>query len=921
MDTRSLVQQIMDTTSTWLDEQLRSDGRQSEPQATCRPLLGHWMADPSSAHLASVQNWCHPFGSRANALQQLIQQAKAERGYYPLGRNGYWHLGVHFDVGTAGTMDQAYVRCLADGEVVAYRIDTQSPCTTYHLDGEPVERVFSRNFVLVRHRLQAPEISGVDDTPPSLTFFSLYMHLQDWEPYAESPELSRPGFWPLAARYQVNPNVRDTHAGSPGVVGLRVRNQATRGKVIGLLPHGTAVTINGQGDFREWIDSPGPVALQNPDGSLRGYVAFSNLRPNASGSYRVQLNQDNSTLNVRAEPNGNSEVLFKLPQGTEVTISGEGQFRKLERVNQYLHYASLMSEREPDALDRILVLDKPVPIRAGELIGHLGNYQDLEDVVPQQQLHLEVFSHEDVEAFMDVSRAWAKHLPASSRTWLTLPQGTSVVPHQEYFSVAGPPSVGVDTPTSAAELHLPKQQLDGLGAEKTLRIPARNGEDGCTWYRLDDLLHDVEGLLLKGWVRVEDNNAQWHSPWDWSGYAAILNGDSLESCQAYALKVQGILPSEKDRARAAQLADLSDRGPIRNRLFDLIGRGPNPGEVMSAEQLQQALRLPAQAQSVSRLAIYSESDWYWRPGKWDVLDDLYGHRSSAPHINWLAEKERIENLSWWQAVAPNLALPTDGQVWHLHPIGMMGSFSEFDFSFTLEVMRKLYPALGAERYKDLQDIAEELNSHLVFYKLDTHLRRAHFFAQILQETGLSLRVEEDLSYRVSALISKFSYFKSNPDEANLHGFVVLQGKIKADGMAMGIEDFKAIANGAYGGQENLGNTGVSSGDGWKYRGRGLKHLTGRYNYQKFTEWHQKNSALWPSDDLDFIASPDFLVRAKYAARSAAYFWLDKKLYERADKGSAPFVVDLITDIVNRDTDSRSRRKQNFNQLWVEEVLK
>lgn len=676
MDTRSLVQQIMDTTSTWLDEQLRSDGRQSEPQATCRPLLGHWMADPSSAHLASVQNWCHPFGSRANALQQLIQQAKAERGYYPLGRNGYWHLGVHFDVGTAGTMDQAYVRCLADGEVVAYRIDTQSPCTTYHLDGEPVERVFSRNFVLVRHRLQAPEISGVDDTPPSLTFFSLYMHLQDWEPYAESPELSRPGFWPLAARYQVNPNVRDTHAGSPGVVGLRVRNQATRGKVIGLLPHGTAVTINGQGDFREWIDSPGPVALQNPDGSLRGYVAFSNLRPNASGSYRVQLNQDNSTLNVRAEPNGNSEVLFKLPQGTEVTISGEGQFRKLERVNQYLHYASLMSEREPDALDRILVLDKPVPIRAGELIGHLGNYQDLEDVVPQQQLHLEVFSHEDVEAFMDVSRAWAKHLPASSRTWLTLPQGTSVVPHQEYFSVAGPPSVGVDTPTSAAELHLPKQQLDGLGAEKTLRIPARNGEDGCTWYRLDDLLHDVEGLLLKGWVRVEDNNAQWHSPWDWSGYAAILNGDSLESCQAYALKVQGILPSEKDRARAAQLADLSDRGPIRNRLFDLIGRGPNPGEVMSAEQLQQALRLPAQAQSVSRLAIYSESDWYWRPGKWDVLDDLYGHRSLAPHINWLAEKERIESLSWWHAVALNLALPTDGQVWHLNPISIIGLLSE-----------------------------------------------------------------------------------------------------------------------------------------------------------------------------------------------------------------------------------------------------
>lgn len=909
MDTRSLVQQIMDTTSTWLDEQLRSDGRQSEPQATCRPLLGHWMADPASAHLAPVQNWSHPFGSRANALQQLIQQAKAERGYYPLGRNGYWHLGVHFDAGTAGTMDQAYVRCLADGEVVAYRIDTQSPCTTYHLDGEPVERVFSRNFVLVRHRLQAPEISDVDDTPPSLTFFSLYMHLQDWELYAESPEISRPGFWPLAARYQVNPNVSDTHAGSPGVVGLRVRNQATRGKVIGLLPHGTAVTVNGQGDFREWIDSPGPVALQNPDGSLRGYVAFSNLRPNASGSYRVQLNQDNSTLNVRAEPNGNSEVLFKLPQGTEVTISGEGQFRKLERVNQYLHYASLMSEREPDALNRILVLDKPVPIRAGELIGHLGNYQDLEDVVPQQQLHLEVFSHEDVEAFMDVSRAWAKHLPASSRTWLTLPQGTSVVPHQEHFSVAGPPSVGVDTPTSAAELHLPKQQLDGLGAEKTLRIPARNGEDGCTWYRLDDLLHDVEGLLLKGWVRVEDNNAQWHSPWDWSGYAAILNGDSLESCQAYALKVQGILPSEKDRARAAQLADLSDRGPIRNRLFDLIGRGPNPGEVMSAEQLQQALRLPAQAQSVSRLAIYSESDWYWRPGKWDVLDDLYGHRSSAPHINWLAEKERIENLSWWQAAAPSLGMPLGAKVWSLHPVSLVGNFNR-KINITVGMLRLVFEGLldSNEAEELLNEMSKQLNAQGEQYKLDTPLRLSHFFAQVRQEIGARCNVVEDLTYSTLGLQNTFRYFRMNSDEADLYGYT---GNVKY----VSEKNQIAIANRAYAGR--YGNGDISSGDGWRYRGRGLKHLTFKDNYFAFKKFH---SRFW-GEDVDFVKYPELLHEDyKYSVRSGVYFWLSNKLFVEADKGANSSVVDSITRIINESTDSYDRRRFHFRRIYKDEKI-
>ena len=246
MDTRSLVQQIMDTTSTWLDEQLRSDGRQSEPQATCRPLLGHWMADPPALTWRLSRIGATLFGSRANALQQLIQQAKAERGYYPLGRNGYWHLGVHFDVGTAGTMDQAYVRCLADGEVVAYRIDTQSPCTTYHLDGEPVERVFAKL------RLGAASVTGSGNLrrrryPAQPDIFQPVHALAGLGAVCRVAGVIAPWLLALAARYQVNPNVRDTHAGSPGVVGLRVRNQATRGKVIGLLPHGTAVTINGQG--------------------------------------------------------------------------------------------------------------------------------------------------------------------------------------------------------------------------------------------------------------------------------------------------------------------------------------------------------------------------------------------------------------------------------------------------------------------------------------------------------------------------------------------------------------------------------------------------------------------------------------------------------------------------------------------------
>jgi predicted chitinase len=59
---------------------------------------------------------------------------------------------------------------------------------------------------------------------------------------------------------------------------------------------------------------------------------------------------------------------------------------------------------------------------------------------------------------------------------------------------------------------------------------------------------------------------------------------------------------------------------------------------------------------------------------------------------------------------------------------------------------------------------------------------------------------------------------------------------------------------------------------------------------------------------------------KYAVRSAASFWLSNKLYEVADKGSAPEIVDLITAVINKHTKSHSDRRSHFRKLWSYEVL-
>lgn len=59
---------------------------------------------------------------------------------------------------------------------------------------------------------------------------------------------------------------------------------------------------------------------------------------------------------------------------------------------------------------------------------------------------------------------------------------------------------------------------------------------------------------------------------------------------------------------------------------------------------------------------------------------------------------------------------------------------------------------------------------------------------------------------------------------------------------------------------------------------------------------------------------------KYAARSAANFWVSKKLYELADKGAESKVVDSITGILNKDTDSYPERRANFDRLWSAKVF-
>lgn len=221
-------------------------------------------------------------------------------------------------------------------------------------------------------------------------------------------------------------------------------------------------------------------------------------------------------------------------------------------------------------------------------------------------------------------------------------------------------------------------------------------------------------------------------------------------------------------------------------------------------------------------------------------------------------------------------------------------------SITKEQLKKVFPAADDDY---LQQIAGELNTGLAKYGLDTVLRRAHFCAQVRQEGGAALEAKvESLNYSPESLKSTFKYYRLHPDEAVTDGYERDAKTRKITRKA----DQEAVGNKAY--ADRNGNGDAASGDGWKFRGRGLIQVTGRSNYREATLQY---AAVYSGDKVDFEDKPELMAEFPYTVRSAVCFWTKHDLHKLADRGSADEDVDRITAVINRDTDSYGDRRSHF----------
>jgi putative chitinase len=143
------------------------------------------------------------------------------------------------------------------------------------------------------------------------------------------------------------------------------------------------------------------------------------------------------------------------------------------------------------------------------------------------------------------------------------------------------------------------------------------------------------------------------------------------------------------------------------------------------------------------------------------------------------------------------------------------------------------------------------------YEINTPQRMAAFIAQCAHESAGFTALVENLNYRWQSLRKVFpKYF---PDDAIAQDYASRPNKQEA------------IANRIY--ASRMGNGDEASGDGYRYRGRGLIQLTGRSNYT----WFAASLEITPEE------ASEYLTTFEGAAQSACWFWESNKLNQWADK--------------------------------------
>jgi Bacterial toxin homologue of phage lysozyme, C-term len=665
----------------------------------------------------------------AEPLHTLLERETS--GHYLLSDSGYWHSGIHIsDESAPHCVFNEPVRCIADGEVVAYRLNERYQ--TSHVDAgldAPLMK-YSTSFCLVRHKYQSPP--NPEEGPNfgkqnELTFYSLYMHLLPFEEYQREYSTQRfkviSGDWPA----------RNLPKGEPGsqVLGnipngmvfdvIEGRDTAegyhfTKGKIVeGRLGR------RGPGDEVWFASKKGGEKIRDSRGRLR----LDDITPQRKkptywlGSAFGEVQSSEGMVLYRAPVAGQQvtpiDSGLRLPKNSNFRFDSEkaiavdrdnGSTRRLAPCST--NYRNLPMEREPIPeqfwafvddqtiqsapsepvqLDRVVVPDAPVPIKAGDSVGFLGLYEIPDGASKQtrHQVHLEVFACDpNLDAFLD-NKAGLK-------------QG------KQYLEVLGlqPAIVGRARETTHPSFLFRDHVFD------LKKLPIERNDNGKECYK----------ITAKERARTPNAPLQTLDAYV-TKQSALEANSGVRIISQYDLRAIGFKVVEQRQRDSC--SPLDDENVCRfyaqlNAMADINSDGK-----VTPDELRENLKNPEFRDRWSKLVVRHHTEWQSQSDA-TCLQPFRDGLSDEPDL-LRHECERIDQLVFWDEVAGKLGLPADGWVSYFHPVEFIGSFLEcpdecivetHEIETTVgifEVSKKLFEfILQIERYREFPYALEDNNS-------------------------------------------------------------------------------------------------------------------------------------------------------------------------------------------------------------------
>ncbi|NTZ04623.1 glycoside hydrolase family 19 protein [Burkholderia metallica] len=813
-----------------------------------------------------------------------IYRLLAERepsGAYLVSRKGMWHGGIHVtEAGAGQSLDlDAGLRCIADGTLIAFRANKTYPVSELGEAGSEtlVQAPYSTGFALVQHTMEFPR-----DT--KLTLYSLYMHLMSWEDYANFPKRSKPSYWPR--QWQVTQYAQDQPLpGRNGQVpdasqlGLRIR-KTPNGVPVGVLPQGAKVDI-------------GKIEMKHgkPWGQLtdiHGALPY----PQEAGGY--------------VEP---SSVIGKW-----VYLGQENGGSVAEEVVE-----DPMFDRVVVVTDQVNPSNPPgIPIKAGDLIGHLGRYDSLNERTSGTRMaHIEVFCDDGIQLFLEQGRAWINQHGPQKEDWTALglpsePTILRIAPGTVlYQRTQDDKFVPGDDPQSRKTDAVQVYSLAELARDSNRRVPEKhpNPNPGypVNWWHVEGV--NALGQPIDGWVcdfnfsggRVTREFAQ-----KW------IDFECLADTHDPAHTIFATTRKWADYASGANVGDLASRSnisPLMLKVYDALfkkGDGQQAADELCTLSQTERGGYPWLMQAASRLIVKHESEWA-NPSKWKQLTAEL-EKQTGPEPQHEEERKRIDTLAWWDEVMAEVSDFPGPHVHHISPIALVANFAGKNLvckrcgaiiTLTSEFLRKIAPRAGADFVAEMIHASVDLFPQ---YGVNTCRQMKHLLAQAKHETQRFTEFRESLNYASYTGQSLYNMATKAID----NGFARKNMIFPTSAAKIAWIQDHLVANDAAYGEHSFG---ASEQPGKDFRGRGLLHLTHYGTYKRCAQ-----AIGHPIDSQPELVEND----PKVIIETGLWFWSDRGIGLIADNPTTlgDEGVKKVTHPINPGHKGLSERQQFKREISI-----